>query len=58
MTETDKPEGKSVAPPTVPIRGINVPDPTAGGEPESKDVVEDAEREPDSPDKAAKDGLA
>ena len=58
MTETDKPHGISVVPPTVPIRNINVPDPTTGSEPESKDVVEDAESKPDDPDKAAKDGLA
>ncbi|MCJ2060668.1 hypothetical protein MKL09_29630 [Methylobacterium sp. J-048] len=58
MTETDKPHGVSVVPPTVPIRNVNVPDPTAGSEPESKDVVQDAESKPDDPDKAAKDGLA
>lgn len=58
MTETDKPHGVSVVPPTVPIRNVNVPDPTRGSEPESKDVVQDAERKPDDPDKAAEDGLA
>ena len=58
MAETDKPEGESVAPPTVPIRGINQPDPTTRSEPEGKDPVKDAERKPDDPDKAAKDGLA
>ena len=58
MTETDKPHGISVVPPTVPIRNINVPDPTTGSGPESKDVVQDAESKPDDPDKAAKDGLA
>ena len=58
MTETDKPHGISVVPPTVPIRNINVPDPTTGSEPESKDVVQDAESKPEDPDKAAKDGLA
>jgi hypothetical protein len=34
------------------------PDPTTGSEPESKDLVKDAERKSDDPDKAAKDGLA
>ena len=58
MAETDKPEGVSVVPPTVPIRNVNVPDPTTGSEPESKDPVKDAEVKPDDPDKAAKDGLA
>jgi hypothetical protein len=58
MAETDKPEGVSVVPPTVPIRNVNVPDPTTGSEPESKDPVKDAEAKPDDPDKAAKDGLA
>jgi hypothetical protein len=58
MAETDKPRGESVMPPTVPIRNVNVPDPTTGSEPESRDPVKDAEREPDDPDKAAKDGLA
>lgn len=58
MTETDKLKGEVVAPPTVPIRGVTVPDPTTGGEPESKDPVEDATAKPDDPDKAAEDGLA
>lgn len=58
MAETDKPSGESVVPPTVPIPNVNVPDPTTGSEPESKDLVKDAERKPDDPDKAAKDGLA
>ncbi|WP_243908995.1 hypothetical protein [Methylobacterium sp. J-070] len=42
MAETDKPKGVSVVPPTVPIRNVNVPDPTTGSEPESKDPVEGA----------------
>ena len=58
MTETDKPHGVSVVPPTVPIRNVNVPDPTTGREPESQDVVQDAEGKPDDPDKAAQNGLA
>lgn len=58
MAETDEPPGVSVVPPTVPIRNVNVPDPTTGSEPESKDPVKEAERKPDDPDKAAKDGLA
>ena len=58
MVETDKPEGESVAPPTVPIRGVNTPDPTTGSEPENKDPIKDAASKPDDPDKAAKDGLA
>ena len=41
MTEIDKPHGVSVVPPTVPIRNVNVPDPTAGSEPESKDAVDE-----------------
>jgi hypothetical protein len=49
---------ESVQPPTVPIRGLNTPDPTTGGEPESKDLVEDAKRKPGDPDSAAQDGLA
>ena len=40
MAETDKPEGESVAPPTVTIKGINQPDPTTGIEPESKEPVD------------------
>jgi hypothetical protein len=58
LTENDKAQGKSVVPPTVPIRNVNVPNPTTGSEPESKDVVRDAESKPDDPDQAAKDGLA
>lgn len=58
MAENDKAPGVSVVPPTVPITNVNVPDPTTGSEPESKDPVKDAERKPDDPDKAAKDGLA
>lgn len=58
MAETDEPPGVSVVPPTVPIRNVNVPDPTTGSEPESEDPVKEAERKPDDPDKAAKDGLA
>lgn len=42
MVETDKPPGVSVVPPTIPIPNVNVPDPTTGSEPESKDTVEDA----------------
>ena len=40
MVETDKLEGESVAPPTVPIRGINQPDPTTGSESESKEPID------------------
>ncbi|GJE52863.1 hypothetical protein GOFOIKOB_5938 [Methylobacterium tardum] len=58
MAEPDKPEGESVQPSTVPIRGVNTPDPTTGSEPESKDPVKAAERRSDDPDKAAEDGLA
>ena len=58
MSEPDKPVGEGVQAPTVPIWGLNTPDPATGSEPESKDLVEDAEREPDDPDRAAKDGLA
>ena len=58
MAETDKPQGESIMPPTVPIRNVNVLDPTTGSEPESKDLVKDAESKPDDPDKAAEDGLA
>ncbi|MDP4026117.1 hypothetical protein Q8W71_26165 [Methylobacterium sp. NEAU 140] len=58
MADADKPQGESVVPPTVPIPNVNVPDPTTGSEPGSKDVVKDAERRPDDPDKAAEDGLA
>ncbi|MDP4026814.1 hypothetical protein Q8W71_29855 [Methylobacterium sp. NEAU 140] len=58
MSDTDKPKGESVQPPTVPIKGVNVPDPTTGSEPEGKDPVKEAERHPEDPDKAAKDGLA
>jgi len=58
MAETDKPPGESVVPPTVPIRNVNVPDPTTGSEPGSKDLVKDAESTPDDPDAAAQDGLA
>ena len=47
-----------MVPPTVPIPNVNVPDPTTGSEPESKDPVKEAESKPDDPDKAAKDGLA
>ncbi|WP_342111486.1 hypothetical protein [Methylobacterium sp. SI9] len=58
MAETDKPSGVSVVPPTVPIPNVNVPDPTTGSEPESKDPVKEAESKPNDPDEAAKDGLA
>ena len=58
MADTDKPPGLSVVPPTVPIRNVNVPDPTIRTEPENNDVVKEAERKPDDPDEAAKDGLA
>lgn len=58
MADTDKPQKVSVVPPTVPIPNVNVPDPTTGSEPESKDPVKEAERKPDDPDEAAKDGLA
>ncbi|MCJ2139572.1 hypothetical protein [Methylobacterium sp. E-066] len=58
MAESDKPQGESVVPPTVPIRNVNVPAPTTGSEPEGKDPVKNAESKPDDPDKAAKDGLA
>lgn len=58
MAETDKPKGVSVVPPTVPIRNVNVPDPTTGSELESQDPIKGAETKPDDPDKAAKDGLA
>ncbi|MCJ2049806.1 hypothetical protein [Methylobacterium sp. J-070] len=56
-SETDKPPGVSVVPPTVGIPNVNVPDPTTGSEPESKDPVKEAESKPDDPDQAAKDGL-
>ena len=58
MAETDKPAGVSVVPPTVRIPNVNVPDPTTGSEPTSKNSVKEAESKPDDPDKAAKDGLA
>ncbi|SDO56480.1 hypothetical protein SAMN05216360_12752 [Methylobacterium phyllostachyos] len=58
MAETEKPSGVSVVPPTVPIRNVNVPNPTTGSEPESKDPVKEAESKPDDPNEAAKDGLA
>lgn len=58
MSETDKPSGVSVVPPTVPIPNVNVPDPTTGSEPEIKDPVKEAESKPDDPDMAAKDDLA
>ena len=45
-------------PPTVPITGVNVPDPTTGSEPESKDPVVEAQKKPNDPDKAAEDGQA
>ena len=41
MASTDKPHGESVVPPTVPIKGVNVPDPTTGSEPEGKDPSAD-----------------
>ncbi|MCJ2138066.1 hypothetical protein MKK69_29135 [Methylobacterium sp. J-026] len=41
MTETDRPHGVSVVPPTVPIRNINVPDPTAGNGLASKEPTDD-----------------
>jgi len=44
--------------PTVPIRGLNTPDPTTGGEPEGEDLLEDAKRKLDDPDSADEDGLA
>jgi hypothetical protein len=40
MSGSDKPKGESVQPPTVPITGVNVPDPTTGSEPESKSPIE------------------
>ena len=40
-------------PPTVPITGVNVPDPTTGSGPENKDPVAEAQKEPNNPDKAA-----
>ena len=58
MTETDKPEGVSVVPPTVPIRNVNVPDPTVHDEAGTESPVKDAESTPNDPDEAAKDGLA
>lgn len=42
MTETEKPPGVSVVPPTVPIPNINVPDPTAGTEPEDQGANDSA----------------
>lgn len=58
MVKADEPQGERVVPPTVQIRNVNVPDPTTGREGASKDVVKDAESQPDDPDHAAKDGLA
>lgn len=58
MTETDKPHGVSVMPPTVPIRNINVPDPTVGSETKVQDPIDAAESDPDDPNQVAKDGLA
>ena len=46
MAETEKPQGVSVAPPTVPIPGVNVPDPTTGDEQESKDPSKDPKNTP------------
>jgi len=40
MSDSGKPKGVSVQPPTVPITGVNVPDPTTGSEPESKTPIE------------------
>lgn len=45
-------------PPTVPITGVNVPDPTTGSEPESKYSVAKVQKEPNNPDKAAEDSSA
>ena len=58
MNETDKPQGVSVMPPTVPIRNINVPDPTVGSETKVQDLIDAAESDSNDPDKVAKDGLA
>lgn len=58
MSETDKAAGRSVQPPTVPIGGVNTPDPTLRRKPDGEDPVKTAESEPDDPDKAAEDGLA
>ena len=55
MGETDKSQGVSVVPPTVPIPGVNVPDPTTGSEPEGKDPNGGAESAISDPD-AAQDG--
>ena len=38
MGETEKPKAESIIPPTVPIRGINVPDPTTGSDLESTEA--------------------
>lgn len=39
MSDNDKSKGESVQPPTVPITGVNVPDPTTGSEPEGKEPI-------------------
>ena len=50
MSETDKPQGVSVVPPTVPIPGVNVPDPTTGSASEGKDPSQGAKSTPNDPD--------
>ena len=55
MTESDQ---KPAIPPTIPIPGVNVPDPTIGSEAEGSDPVAEAQKKPDDPDKAAQDGQA
>ena len=42
MSETEKSEGETVTPPTVPIRGINVPDPTTSHDREGEKPVDGA----------------
>ncbi|WP_419829445.1 hypothetical protein [Methylobacterium sp.] len=58
MAETDEPHAVSLVPPTVQSRNDDVPEKRKGREPGNKDVVKDAESQPDDPDHAAKDGLA
>ena len=52
MVETDKPQGVSIVPPTVPIPGVNVPDPTTGSEPAGKDPSRGSDGAPSDPDAA------
>ena len=52
MVETDKPQGVSVVPPTVPIPGVNIPDPTTGSETEGRDPNGGADSAPHDPDAA------